>query len=86
MRVLISLSFLLIFASTQQVTHIHLDTESGTVHCDEICVYLAVDDVLQSAEIPELQSTQSFLTRVEKLVTGYQVNNEQRARSPPVHL
>ena len=86
MKFLITLQFLVFFALTQQVTHIHLDDHnSDSTYC-RTCTLLVGDDVALLAELQDNQITQSHIVSRDKQIIGPDFSTRQSARSPPVNL
>jgi hypothetical protein len=86
MKFLITLQFLVFFALTQQVTHIHLDDYNTDSADCKTCTLLVGEDVTLSTELQVNQIAPSHIVTREKQDIGPDFSIRQSARSPPVNL
>ncbi len=83
MRYMLHIAYLLAFALSLQVFHVHMDfTEDDAVPC-VICVHQADDDVTTSSAKPEQHEKQVFLAINTSVIVPHSRHTLHQARSPP---
>jgi len=83
MRYMLHIAYLLAFALSLQVFHVHVDlAEDDAVPC-VMCVHQADDDVTTPSAKPEQHEKQAFLAITTKVIAPHSRHALHQARSPP---
>ncbi len=84
MRYMLHTAYLLAFALSLQVFHVHVDfTENDAVPC-VMCVHQADDDdVIPSSAKPEQHEKQAFIAITTTVIAPHSRHALHQARSPP---